>query len=171
MTNIVPIPIQDAISQPTREEFVKRGQRDPKEGLVTQPWVDYFTSQGQLTGDAPARIKTVQLTTQSAAIGATDFSGATLSSGLYRVSYYARITTPDGVSSSLTVTFDWTDGGATPSFSGAAITGNTVTSYQSETKLIHIDSLSPIRYSTAYASNTPGAMKYMLSFALESMPL
>jgi len=168
--NVVPIPLQDPIAQPARIEFVKRGQKDPKEGTVTQAWLDWFTSQSDSLSASSTRINTVPLTTQFAAIAPTDFSGANLSAGLYRISYYARITQAAGVNSSLTVTFDWTDGGVSPSFSGAAITGNTTTTFQSATFPIHIDSLSPVRYSTAYVSVGAPVMQYALYIFLETMP-
>jgi hypothetical protein len=166
--NSVPIPLQDPISRPKRPQFGK--EKDPMEGLVSTTWERYLTQQSQVLSQTPARVGvTVSLTNQNASIGATDMSGGTLSAGLYQIQYYARITTADGTSSSLTVTFDWTDGGVAPSYSGAAMTGDTTTTIQSGIILIRSDALSPIRYSTVYASNTPGRMKYQLYVTLSEI--
>jgi hypothetical protein len=167
--NPVPIPLSDPIARPPRKEYVERKQRDPQEGQITQPWVDYFTDQGQTQTLAPTRQATVELTGQSASIGATDLTGGTFSAGLYRVTYYARVTQAATTSSSLTVTLDWNEGGVTPSFSGAAMTGNTTTTVQSETQLVEIANLSAIRYSTTYASVGFTVMLYKLSVVVEQV--
>jgi hypothetical protein len=111
----------------------------------------------------------VSLTNQSASIGATDFSGGGLSAGLYRLTYYTRITQAATTSSSLTVTLDWQDGGVAPSISGAAITGNTTTTIQSNTVLVRIDGSSPVRYSTTYSSVGATPMKHSLYITLEEV--
>lgn len=165
--NNVPIPLQDPISRPRRVQFGNR--RDPLEGTLSDVWVRWFDQLGLVTEQAPSRIATVELTAQAASISATDMTDGTLSAGLYEVKFYARITQAGTVSSSLTVTLDWTDGGVTPSFSGAAITGNTTTTFQSETKLIRIDSTSPVRYSTTYASVGATPMNYSLDVVLNEV--
>lgn len=109
----------------------------------------------------------VTLAAQQASILATPLGSATLGAGLYRVSWYARITTPDGVSSSLTVTIRWTEGAVALALSGAAMTGDTVTTVQSGIVFLNVDNNTPITYATAYLSNTPGQMQYELVLALE----
>lgn len=168
MPNPIPIPIGDAIATPPVN---KRGDREPRAGQVTQPWVDWFTSIGDQVSAAPEEASTVRLASQSASIGATDMSDGNLPAGLYRFSWYARITQAAGVSSSLTVTVDWTDGGVACAFSGAAMVGNVVTEIQSETKMIEIDNATPVRYSTVYASAGAPVMLYKLVILLESLPV
>lgn len=109
----------------------------------------------------------VALSDQHASIVATPVTTATLAAGLYRVSWYARVTTPDGVSSSLTVTLGWTEGSQALTLSGVAITGDAVTSVQSGMAFLRIDNGSPITYATTYASNTPNKMRYELTVNLE----
>lgn len=163
---IVPIPIDDPIAKPHRPEFGKGP--DPQEGHVTRPWTDYFTSSGQSMQAATQRVGVpAALTAQAANIGATDFGGGDLTTGLYVINWYSRITTVAGVSSSLTVTFDWQDGGVAVSFTPAAITGNTTNSFGSYALPIHIDSASPVRFSTVYASNPAGQMQYSIFIALQ----
>lgn len=129
----------------------------------------FFASLVQPIANAPQFYPTVALTGQSASIGTTPIPLPSLATGLYRLTYYARITTADAVSSSLTVTLTWTDGGVSPSFSGAAMTGNTTTTAQSGSAMVQIDAASPISYSTTYASNTPAAMQYRLTILVEAV--
>jgi hypothetical protein len=117
----------------------------------------------------PRRTNNVDLTDQAAAIAATDM-GSTPRAGLYRLTYYARITQAATTSSSLTVTLDWTDGVVNPSYSGAAITGNTTTTTQSGSQTFLVDARSAINYSTAYASVGATPMQYALSLYLEELP-
>jgi hypothetical protein len=164
--NDAPIPLYDAIARPKRKEFGKRD--DPLEGHLTRPWVDYFNKLVQTVETSPSRISVVELTDQTTTIGATDMSGGGLSSGLYRVTWRARITQAASVSSSLTVTIDYVDDGLALSFSGAGITGNSITSWQSESKLLKIDHTTPVRYSTQYIYvGTAG--KYELRVVLEEV--
>jgi hypothetical protein len=165
--NSVPLPLNDPIARTKRPEYWGKGEKaDPQEGGLTDAFIAFFTQFGLTLEGAPARVASVALTGQSASIGATDMSSGGLSAGLYEFAWYARITQAATTSSSLTVTLDWTDGGVSPSFSGAAITGNTVTTFQSETKLIRIDSLSPVRYSTVYSSSGATPMQYALYVTL-----
>lgn len=167
--NTVPIPISDPIASPARKEFIERKQRDPLEGKVTQPWVDYFTQQGDAQSTSPSRIAQIPLYHLDLSVSPTEMAGVGVTGGAYRINYYARIMRPGAVSSSLIVTFDWTDLGVACSFSGAAMTGNTVTTLQSETLLVEVDNLSPIRYSTTYASVGVPSMEYKLMIVLEAI--
>ncbi|MEK9723024.1 MAG: hypothetical protein VW405_06005 [Rhodospirillaceae bacterium] len=117
----------------------------------------------------PSVLRLVALEEQNASISATDLPDMILEAGVYRLSYYARITTAAGVSSSLTVTFAWTDGGVAQTYSGAAINGNTTTSYQSGSIIIRTDAGEDVTYATTYASNAAGAMKYSLDVFIEKV--
>ena len=137
--------------------------------MLTDVWNRWFDQLNLTLEAAPSRIKTAQLTAQQGSISPIDLSGGALSSGLYRVSYYARITQAATTSSSLTVTIDWQDGGLTQNFSGAAITGNTTTTNQSGGILIKVDGLNPIRYSTTYRSVGGTPMQYALAVTIEEI--
>lgn len=110
-----------------------------------------------------------RLTAQSAAIGTTSLTLPALSGGLYRVSWYARITTPATVSSSLTVSIGYTESALSLSASGAAITGNTTATEQSGSVLIQTDPSAPITFSTAYATVGATGMAYRLSITCEQV--
>lgn len=130
-------------------------------------WLQTSIVQG--VANAPSTFPSVALTGQHASILTTPMPLPSLATGLYRVSYYAAITTADGVSSSLTVTLTWTESTLSKSVSGTAITGNTTTTVQSGTALLVLDAASPISYSTVYASNTPATMQYRLTILLEAL--
>lgn len=165
-----PIPLEDPIARPRRPNFGP-GQRDPQEGLVTDEWAYFLTTQQQNASQAPARVGLIQLTGQNAALPPTQITGSALNAGLYRISCYARITTAAGVSSSLTVQLGWTDNGtAVAGFTPIpAITGNLITSVGSWTGMIFSDANAPILYSTVYASNPASAMQYSLYVTLEQI--
>lgn len=135
--NNVPIPTYDAIVEVTR--------------VLTKPWIDWFTWLQEFLQSVAVRINSVSLDAQQASIAATDFSGASIDAGTYRISYYMRVTTPGSVSSSLQFIADWVDGGVTVTFTGTAITGNTTATYQSASFPIVIDQLSAVRYQIVYA--------------------
>lgn len=84
----------------------------------------------------------------------------TRAAGLYRVSYFIRKTIADGVSSSLTVTLSWIEGGLGQSITFAALALDTVFAEQDAIKTIRADSGTDINYAVAYASNTPAKMTY-----------
>lgn len=133
------------------------------------PFYVYFRDQQDANDQGPSRVGTpIALVNQSGNIGTTPATDATLTAGLYRVTYYARIMVADGVSSSLTVTITWDDGGVTCSHQFAAITGDTTSTTGSESYMVLIDA-PPITFTTAYASNTPGAMQYKLSISVEAV--
>lgn len=169
MANTAPLPVQDPIAAPRRPEF-KQGQKDPLEGLVTQSWIEALTNLSANVDDAPVRQSSVTLTTQGGSIGATDLTAGGLAGGLFRITYYARITRAATTSSSLTITFSWTETSVSPSYSGAAITGNTTTTIQSGSIMIRSDANSPITYATTYASVGATTMQYRLDIVLESVP-
>jgi len=165
----VPMPLNDPIARP-RRRGLKPDQRDENEGLLTETWVPYMQNQSDIASTAIRQSTSpVSLTAQTASIGLTAIPTSSLASGLYRVSYYCRITTAAGVSSSLIVTFSWTDGGVACSVSSTALTGNTTATVGTGTALINIDAASPVSYSTTYASNAAGVMRHSLYITLEEM--
>lgn len=117
--------------------------------------------------DSSTLIGSIALTSQSASIATTALSLGTVAAGYYRVSWFTRVTSPAGVSSSLTVTISGTDAGQSYSQSGPAMTGNTTATVQSGFVLVKADQASAISYSTAYLSNPVAAMVYKLTILVE----
>lgn len=168
MSNPVPIPKNDKwVNTHDWEKYPKTDDKDPSEGKLTKPAIDWLTSIGETTNNAPAPYSPASYTGQNDSIGATPVTNTPLSSGLYRLTYYCRVTSPASVSSSLTVGFSWIDGGVTCSVSGTPVTGNTTDTTGSQTYMVRIDGGTPITFSTTYASNAANEMVYSLDVFLE----
>lgn len=168
MANQPPIPLSDPIAQPRRANIPK-DQKDVFEGLITDPWVKWFQTQTQTIQSTPQSAGSVSLTNQSASIAATAIPSGSLSSGVFRVSYYNRVTQAATTSSGLQMIFGWTDSGIACSKTFTNVTGNTTATTDTGTLLIYADSASPITYSTVYASVGGTVMKYKLIVVLEQV--
>lgn len=108
------------------------------------------------------------LTNRSASIPVTPIPLGSVPAGLYRVSYYARVTQAATVFSSLSVAVQFTETTVSLSKASAAITGNLTTTILTDPPfLIRVDSGSSISYSTTYASVGGVPMKYRLDIVLE----
>lgn len=167
--NLPSPPYGDPIAVP-RDQTDPRGKRLPE--LMLHPhWGNYIDQHRGAIDEKPARKAKVNLVAQGASIGTTAIPMASVSAGLYRLSYFARITTAAGVSSSVTVSFAWTTSGVAQSSSGAALNGNTTASHQFGTLVIRVDANSAISYSTVYASNPAGVMRHSLDLVLEELAL
>lgn len=141
-----------------------------RSGRMNQRWYIFFRDQqAQVASTPQSVIPPVEVTAQEASISTTPLPTEALAPGLYRVSYYARVTRAATSSSSLTVTITWTDGSVACSFSGAALTGNTTGTLQTETLLIEIDQASPVSYATTYATSGATTMQYKLAIVLEAV--
>lgn len=129
----------------------------------------------------PAMLAQVNLTGQGAAIGNTVLYAVPATGvGLYRVSWYAKVTTVDAVSSTLgavqvlftdaTDSVALTDNMLGQTAAGAAAitatTNNTATVLWG-TSVIWAKASTNISYNSGYVSNTPGQMKYELHIKLE----
>jgi hypothetical protein len=138
-------------------------------GHPTRALIDWQTRQQTTVDASPTRLRTESVAAQGASISAVPITLGPLAAGLYRVSYYARITRAATSSSSLTVSIGFTDGGASRTLSGAAMTGNTTGTVQSNTWLIRLDQASPVTYSAAYASSGATSMQYDATFVVEQV--
>ena len=142
--------------------------------LLTREWIRYLQSVVNVVNNAARQRALVSLTTQSAAISTTTIDTGTLDPGVYRVSYSARISRAASTSSSLTVTLSWRDGDVAQSQSGAAMTGNSTTTQQNGTFLVHNGTNASsandvIKYATAYASSGGTTMQYSLFVLVEQI--
>lgn len=165
-----PIPLQDPIAQPRdHRQYPNRYQRDPNEGLATPTWASYLSQSAAVQAQQPVLISKAVLAGQSTSLSPSVIASGALNAGLYRITWYARITTVASVSSSLTVTIAWTDDAVSLSYAGAAITGNTITTTQTASILLETDANSPITYETTYAT-VGTTMVYKLDVALEKIP-
>ncbi len=169
MANLPNMPVQDPLVN-IRDwtKYPKPTQSDPNEGLMSDPWIKWNQFNTDTVQSSPKIGIIAAAATQSASVGTTPFQPGSFSSGLYRLTYYFRVTTAASVSSSLQVSFLWTDGAVSCSRTSVAVTGNTTTTTDSNTYMVNVDANTPISWSTTYAS-VGTAMKYSISLTLENM--
>lgn len=109
------------------------------------------------------------ITAQAASLAATTLVPVP-ATGLYRVTYYARISRAATVSSSLTVTIRWTDGSVALTLPGAALIANTTTTFQTVSVVLQADQGAAIEIETTYATSGATTMQYALSARVEAVP-
>lgn len=159
---LVPIPLSDPIAYPRRQKEI-----ETREGTLTTPWIDYFTSLGGQVQAGSSRVAAVALTAQGASIGATDITNGDIGAGLYAFSYYLRVTTAGGAGYTLQVTLDWLDGGVARSFQGVVLNGTVLANYESDgVPLIRVDGGAPVRYSVVVVAGVPPAIVYAIDVFL-----
>lgn len=158
MAQIPPVP---------RDSQVLQGSIKDK---IFKTWDDWFQQIARLLGLSPAVVGTVSLTEQSASVSATAIATPELSAGLYRLTYYQRVTRAATSSSSLQTTIGWTDGGVACMVSGAAMTGNTTSTTQSDCLTVQVDKATSVTYTLTYASLGATSMQFAWSARLEQLP-
>ncbi len=155
----------------TRPALNPREPIADKAGFPTTTFLIYNRDLRADVESAPTGFEPVSLSAQGAAIGTTAIpTDGDLSAGIYRVCWHLRITTAAGVSSQVQITFTWTEGGLTQTYTGTAVNGNTTTTQESAPPiLLRLDAASPISYAVTYASNPAGVMRFSLDITLERM--
>jgi hypothetical protein len=101
---------------------------------------------------------------------ATTAAFTTRTTGTYRVNYYLRKTVADGVSSSLTFTWGWTEDGVPLTSTAAALTLDTTGATQSGSLVVDADAATDLTFAVSYASNTPARMTYRIRVTTEFLP-
>ena len=154
---------------PTPEFVVERPvARQSITGRVTQAMRYWLLSLADRINRTPEVVQTVTVTGQSASIATTTISVLSLPQGVYRLSAAARVTTAATTSSSLLVTFGWTQAVACTAAS-AAVTGNTTATTISFAVVVRADEASNLQYATTYASSGGTAMVYRLDVSVEQL--
>lgn len=150
-------PLQDPLFDSLKDRTITR---------VWGQWLRSLVNRAQATASSIASAA-IALTNQNAAIGATSL--IPLGTGLYRVTWEFRVTTADGVSSSLRLLIQTTEGGVSCTQNSAIYTGDATNAPQSGVFLVNCDQSSPLQYATTYASNTAAKMKYSLTIQVEQV--
>ena len=130
-------------------------------------WFNSLVAYLKLTSYVPG---TASLTAQSDSVAATAIQAGVLEPGLYRVSYYLRVTRAATSSSSIALTIRWTDGAIACNYVSGATTGNTTATVLQGSVLVSVDKGSSITYETTYASVGATTMQYALSVRVEALP-
>jgi hypothetical protein len=103
------------------------------------------------------------------ALATTPLPMGTLSTGIYRVNVYVRVTTPDGVGSSVQPFVQFIDDGVTCTMDGPALTADAIDAPLSTTFLVSVDQPGPISFGTNYSSTTPNLMQYKAVVSVERL--
>lgn len=103
----------------------------------------------------------------NAAVPPTPLALGTLSAGYYRITTWLRLTTADGVSSTVQPVIEFPSDGVTCQMAGTAMTSDNVARPSSSTLFAYVDSPGPISFGTNYASNTPGQAVYKATVIVE----
>jgi|TARA_R110000744_G_scaffold95530_1_gene184529 hypothetical protein len=158
-TQLAPVPEFVVESAVTQERIT---------GRVTQAMRYWLLALADRLNTTPNRIAAVAVETQAASISATNFSIASVLPGLYRLSMAARVTRAASSSSSLIVTFGWTQAVAC-TLASVAMTGNTTATVGTASFLVRVDKDSAITYATTYASSGGVTMQYRLDTVCEQV--
>ncbi len=138
--------------------------------LIEFHWDNWFQGIANAINITPASVGTTTLTAQHATVTAAPLTMQTLSAGLYRLTYYLRITRAATSSSSLTAAFAWTDGGQACSVTESAVTGNTLTTTQAGVVPFQIDAATTPTVTLTYASSGVTTMQFAFTASLEALP-
>lgn len=141
----------------------------PNPSWISRVWQIWLKAVVDAVESATVTVGSASLTAQAAAISTTDALPDTGASGLFRVSWFLRIAQAATTSSSVAVTVGWTSGSVALTSSGAALTGNTTSTYQSGSVMVQADANTALTYATSYSSVGATAMQYALSVAVERL--
>lgn len=138
-------------------------------GIVTPSWRDALTRVWQRLNSVPVLV----LHSQQAALGAAISPATVLAvlpeTGLYRVTWYARVSRAATSSSSLQLTVGWTDGGVACTQAGAALTGNTTATCESVSLVVAADVATNLTLAVAYTSSGATSMQYNYVVLVEQL--
>ena len=140
--------------------------------LLSSTWGSWLQSLLDAVNGATFRLKTVTLTAQGAAIAYTAIPlSASLSAGLYRVSYIVKVTRAATTNSSVTPGIRFTRGGVVCALDGTAVTGNTTASVGTGSFQIRIDEDTAIDHRAQYSSVGATSMLFEIDWVAELVPL
>lgn len=138
------------------------GDKGAPAAKPSDSYLRWWFQVAEALGKAMTVSDALSLISQHAAIGATPIGAGSVAGGIYRVSWGARITTPAGTSSSLTVKIQATQGGVALTFPFTAITGNTTDSAGTGEVEVRVDAGTLPKVLTEYLSVGIPAMQYAL---------
>jgi hypothetical protein len=154
-----PAPIRDPIAAPDEQGRL----------MLPRVWIDYFAAVGIRIDQQTHTLTVQQFFNLSGNIPPTPLPLEALSAGLYRLTYYTRITVPASVSSSLQIGFGWTDGAVSCEILADPLTTNTIGTVQSNTLMVQNDQAAPLTYSVIYTTSGGTPMQFTLTIVVEQI--
>lgn len=137
--------------------------------LGSEAWGQWIIALQRAVDSTPQRFgMLVEPGTLAAALPAQTLATVP-ATGLYRVNYYALITQAASVSSSLTFTIRWTDGGVAYLFTNAALVNGLAGATQTVLRPLHVDQGAAVTIEAAYASVGGTPMQYQLHAWVEAI--
>jgi hypothetical protein len=141
-----------------------------QEGTITRRWYIWLSNFWLHVKTLVGVIGSVySKTSQTATITAATIASIT-QTGVYRASYYLRVTTIPTTSFSLTLTIGWREGGVTKSQAFTALTGapgTLATAFQNGSVVIRADSGTLVTITIAYVSVGATAMVFGVDAPVE----
>jgi hypothetical protein len=151
-----------------------RHGRPLPELILSKTYRDFLSAVGDeldRTAQNVAFRSTVNLSQQAASIPTTPMTLGALPAGLYRVSYYLRVTQAASLASAAQVTLSWTEQGVPLTLAGEALDANDVSAVRVGTILVMIDANTAIGYAVDYTSDGATPAQYRLRIVVERVEL
>lgn len=162
---LIPYPARDRLVEVPADWL----RRDPNIGKLSFEWDRYFLALQRQVDRAVATVSSGAIVRLglSASVPLTPIGG-TQSAGVYQVSAYTQCRTPAGTSSSTQLHVTWTYGGVVQTWIGTAMTGNTNTTFVSESlPLVALEAGGPVSYQVVYSAVPAGSMVYDFYLVLQ----
>ena len=162
-----PFPYDVPVSPETFDRDTGKKIRSP---YFAQEHIDWWLEQQRRVEDGPEQLGTVSLSAQSADIAATPVPMPDLTAGMYRVSYYVRVTRAGSVSGEIQIQIGWTDGTIALTSAGTNLTANTTSTFEQRTLFLAVAANVSITYEAIYNDGGGTAMQYKLEIVVEKLP-
>lgn len=168
MSLTTPIPYDVPVSPETINRETGKKARSP---YFSQEWTDWLLEQQRRAEDSPEQLGRVSLSAQSADIAATSLPLPDLTTGIYRIGVYVRVTRAGSVSGEIQIVIGWTDGAVALTSAGTNLTGNTTTTFEQRSLVIAVDANAPPTYEAIYTDGGGAtAMQFKLEITVEKLP-
>jgi hypothetical protein len=141
--------------------------------MVSPLWLRWLVGLGQFQQQTASQpVTPITAVDGAASIATTSLAPTATSAGLYRITWYFRLTQASAGTSDLQITIRWSDHGQAMGHSGPNLTSNTVTSFDTGTIMVYSDSGALITYELTYISmGGPPEAIYNLYVVIESVGL
>lgn len=159
-------------SPPQDDSLIELDQRNPERRtpfIMAKAWIIWILQSllPRIAASPEVLLINKEYTDQHVSLPTTSLPTGVLAAGAYLIAYTLRVTTADGVNSSVQVSIGWTDnGGPALTLNGAALTADSVTLPQTGFVRATIGPNTSLTFTTAYASNTANKMRYKLQWSV-----